>query len=114
MACNTAEIAAAAANIGTHTGHLDIAMAEDPDSANVIVTVVRKRDFAKTLKARFGAKKAKALSHSFAPVCMPGVGKDETYRTRRAEVFLPGDAGDFTFSDCVYEELLQAPGGICF
>src|SRR6201996_1191385 len=31
---------------------------------------------------------------------------------RRAEVSLPVDAGDFTFLDCAYEELLQALGVI--
>jgi hypothetical protein len=41
-----------------------------------------------------------------------GIGKDEQYRIRRAEVILPVDAGEFTFYDCAYEELLQALGAI--
>src|SRR3974377_810272 len=43
---------------------------------------------------------------------MSGLGREETYRIRHAEVFLPGDVDSFTFSDCVYEELLQALGPI--
>jgi hypothetical protein len=99
----TAEIAAAVANIGARIAHLDIAMTEELDSANVIVAVVRNRDAARTLQARFGVAKAKALSHSLAPVCLSGIGKDETFRIRRAEVFLPGDSDSFTFSGCVYQ-----------
>jgi hypothetical protein len=78
----------------------------------LIVVIVRKKDFARTLQARFGREKANALTHSLAPVCMSGIGKDETYRIRHAEVFLPGDIDSFSFSDCVYEELLQALGPI--
>jgi hypothetical protein len=39
---------------------------------------------------------------------LSGIGKDETFRIRNSEVFLPGDVDDFTFSDCAHEELLQA------
>ena len=108
----TAEIGAAIADIGTHVPHLDIAVTEDLNAANVIVRLVRERDFRRTLSARFGAKKAKTISHALKPVCLSGFGKDETFRIRRAEVFLAGDVDDFTFADCVYEELLQALGPI--
>jgi len=108
----TAEIGAAIADIGTHVPHLDIAVTEDLNAANVIVRIVRERDFRRTLSARFGAKKAKTISHALKPVCLSGFGKDETFRIRRAEVFLAGDVDDFTFADCVYEELLQALGPI--
>ena len=37
---------------------------------------------------------------------------DLQYRIRRAEVILPVDAGEFTFYDCAYEEMLQALGPI--
>jgi len=42
----------------------------------------------------------------------PGLARIKRYRIRRAEVILPIDAGDFTFYDCAYEELLQALGAI--
>ena len=35
-----------------------------------------------------------------------------SYRIRRAEVILPVDAGEFTFFDCAYEEMLQGLGPI--
>lgn len=41
-----------------------------------------------------------------------GIAKDDAYRIRRAEVILPTDAGEFTFYDCAYEELLQGLGAI--
>ena len=108
----TAEVGAAVADIGARVHHLDIAMTQDRNAANVIVRIVRERDFRQTLSARFGAEKAKKIIHSLKPVCLSGIGKDETFRIRRAEVFLSGDVDDFTFVDCVYEELLQALGPI--
>jgi len=108
----SAEVAAAVADIGAHVGHLDIAMTEDRSAANVLVRIVPERDFAQTVSARFGAEKAKRILRSLKPVCLSGIGKDETFRIHRAEVFLPGDVDDFTFIDCVYEELLQSLGPI--
>ncbi len=108
----TSGIASVVADIKAHVAQLDIALTEDSDAANVIVVIVRERDLSRTLRARYGKEKAKAITRTLNPVCISGIGKDETYRIRRAEVFLPGDAGDFTFLDCAYEELLQALGPI--
>ncbi len=108
----TGEIASVVADIRAHVAHLDIALTEDSDDANMIVVIVQQRELAGTLRARYGKEKAKAIARTLNPVCISGIGKDETYRIRRAEVFLPGDAGDFTFLDCAYEELLQALGPI--
>ncbi|HVV80764.1 MAG TPA: DUF2927 domain-containing protein, partial [Pseudolabrys sp.] len=36
-------------DIGRRVAHLDIAMADDRDSANIVVTMVRERNFLKTL-----------------------------------------------------------------
>jgi hypothetical protein len=88
--------------------HLDLAATEDRDAANVIVTIIPQEDFNRTLRARFGSQKAKKIARSLRPVCLAGIGKDDTFRIRRAEIFLPGNVDGFTFSDCVYEELLQA------
>jgi len=89
-----------------------VAITRTDDTANVIVKIVRERNFERTLSARFGAKKAKTILRALKPVCLSGLGKDETFRIRRAEVFLAGDVDDFTFADCAYEELLQALGPI--
>jgi len=106
------EIAAVVADIRAHVARLDIAVTGDRKAANVIVTIVNERDMGRTLRARFGQGKTKKIMRSLDPVCLSGIGKDETYRIRRAEVFLPADAGEFTFYDCAYEELLQALGPI--
>jgi Protein of unknown function (DUF2927) len=108
----SAEILAAVSDIRAHVARLDIAATEDRDVANVIVTVVRQEEFSRTLRARFGTEKARKITRSLRPVCLTGIGKDHTFRIRRAEIFLPGNVDDFTFSDCVYEELLQALGPI--
>jgi Protein of unknown function (DUF2927) len=108
----TAEVLAAVADIGAHVANLDLAATGDRAAANVIVTIVRQEDFSRTLRVRFGTQKAKKITRSLRPVCLTGIGKDDAFRIRRAEVFLPGDVDDFTFSDCVYEELLQALGPI--
>ncbi|MGA7326972.1 MAG: DUF2927 domain-containing protein [Rhodomicrobium sp.] len=86
----SAEIGAAIADIRAHVQHLDIAITEDRNAANVIVRIVHERDFSRTLSARFGSEKARKISRSLKPVCLSGIGKDETFRIRHAEVFLPG------------------------
>jgi hypothetical protein len=107
-----AEILAAVSDIRAHVANLDLAATEDRDAANVIVTIVPQEDFNRTLRARFGTQKAKKITRSLKPVCLTGIAKDDTFRIRRAEIFLPGNVDDNTFSDCVYEELLQALGPI--
>jgi Protein of unknown function (DUF2927) len=59
-----------------------------------------------------GRVRQRQIEQSLNPQCLSGFGKDRNYRIRRAEVILPVDAGDFTFYDCAYEELLQALGVI--
>jgi len=108
----SAEIALVAADIMAHVTNLDMKVTDDRKAANMIVTIVKERDMERTLRARFGQEKTRKIMRSLRPVCLSGIGKDETYRIRRAEVYLPADADDFTFSDCAYEELLQALGPI--
>jgi hypothetical protein len=105
-----AEIAAVVADIRAHIDHLDLAITNDRQSANFIVTLVHGGDLPGTIKSRYGANKAKQIQRSLAPQCLSGIGKDSSFRIRRAEVFLPVDDGDFTFYDCAYEELLQGLG----
>jgi hypothetical protein len=67
---------------------------------------------AATIRARYGNKRARQIETSLNPQCLSGIGKDAEFRIRTAEVILPVDAGDFTFYDCAYEELLQGLGAI--
>jgi hypothetical protein len=107
-----AEIATIVADIRRRIDHLDIAITDDREAANFVVSLVSDRDVATTIRARYGASRASRIEKALAPQCLSGIGKDRQFRIRRAEVILPVDAGDFTFYDCAYEELLQGLGAI--
>jgi hypothetical protein len=107
-----AEIAAVVADIRSRVDHLDVAVTDDREDANFVVMLVEKHNLIPTIRSRYGADRAKQIQQSLHPQCLSGIGKDELYRIRRAEVILPVDAGEFTFYDCAYEELLQALGAI--
>ena len=106
------EVAAVVADIRAHVHHLDLAMTDDRSSANVVVTLVHKRDFKQTVRSVFGSDRAAQIERLLSPQCLSGFAKDQRYRISRAEVILPVDAGEFMFYDCAYEELLQALGPI--
>jgi Protein of unknown function (DUF2927) len=107
-----AEIAAVVDDIRSHVNHLDVAVTNDRREANFVVRLVPERKVDRTIRALYGNDRAQKIQQSLNPVCLSGIGKDERFRIRRAEVILPVDAGDFTFYDCAYEELLQALGAI--
>jgi hypothetical protein len=106
------EIAAIVDDIRAHVNHLDVAITNDRRSANFVVRLVAERNLDRTIRSLYGNDKAKRIQQSLSPQCLSGIGKDDRYRIRRAEAILPIDAGDFTFYDCAYEELLQALGVI--
>ena len=106
------EIAAVIDDIRAHVNHLDVAVTNDRQAANFVVRLVAAHDLDRTIRSLYGNDKAKRIQQSLNPQCLSGIGKDQRYRIRRAEVILPVDAGDFTFYDCAYEELLQALGAI--
>jgi Protein of unknown function (DUF2927) len=106
------EIAAIVTDIRAHVDHLDVAITNDREAANFVVRLVAARDLDRTIRSLYGSDKAKRIQQTLNPQCLSGIGKDQRYRIRRAEVILPTDAGDFTFYDCAYEELLQALGAI--
>ena len=107
-----AEIAMIIADIRARVDHLDLAMTDDRQAANFVVTLVQRRDLARTIRDHYGPDKAKQIQKALHPQCLSGIGKDQSFRIRRAEVILPVDAGEFVFYDCAYEELLQALGVI--
>jgi Protein of unknown function (DUF2927) len=106
------EIAAVVADIRAHVNHLDVAVTNDRRAANFVVRLVPERKLDRTIRALYGSDRARQIKQSLSPECLSGIGKDERFRIRRAEVILPVDAGDFSFYDCAYEELLQALGAI--
>ncbi|HLI99549.1 MAG TPA: DUF2927 domain-containing protein, partial [Bradyrhizobium sp.] len=106
------ELAAVVADIRSHVKGLDIAVTSDRRAANFVVHLVAEHQLKKTIRGLYGNDSAKRIQQSLNPECLSGIGKDERFRIRRAEAILPVDAGDFTFYDCAYEELLQALGAI--
>src|ERR1700738_2359513 len=106
------EIAKVVADIRNRVNHLDVAITNDPQAANFTVTLVAKRDLGRTIRSRYGRDTATEIKQPLKPQCLSGIGKDASFRIRRAEVILPVDAGEFMFYDCAYEELLQALGAI--
>jgi hypothetical protein len=104
------EIATVVADIRAHVHHLDVAITDNRQAANFVVTLVNRRDLQQTIRARYGAREARQIHQKLRPECLSGIAKDQTFRIRRAEVILPVDDGDFQFYDCAYEELLQGLG----
>jgi|SRR5579871_2330002 len=106
------ELANVVADIRARINHLDIALTNDRQAANFVVRLVAERKLKSTIRALYGNDRARKIQKALNPECLSGIGKDDRFRIRRAEVILPIDAGDFTFYDCAYEEMLQALGAI--
>ena len=107
-----AELAKIVADIRAHVDHLDLAVTDDRQAANFFVTLLRRRDLARTIRSYYGTHKARDIERALKPECLSGIGKDSSFRILRAEALLPVDTGDFAFYDCAYEELLQGLGVI--
>jgi Protein of unknown function (DUF2927) len=107
-----ADIAAVISDIRARVSHLDLALTDNRQAANFVVTLVQRRELMQTIRARYGAARAEKIQHALAPECLSGIGKDTSFHIRRAEVILPVDTGEFNFYDCAYEELLQGLGVI--
>jgi hypothetical protein len=106
------QLAKVVANIAARVQHLDLAMAETADGANISVTLVRDRDLYRTIEKFYGSERAREIRRSLDPRCLSGFRKNENYEIEHSDVILTVDTGDFTFLDCAYEELLQALGPI--
>jgi hypothetical protein len=107
-----AQIAKIVADIAAKVRHLDIAMTEDAEGANILVKLVRDRDLYRTITTFYGSARAKEIKSSLDPQCLSGFRKNEKFEIERSDVILTVDNGDFVFLDCAYEELLQSLGPI--
>src|SRR4051794_26897986 len=107
-----AQLAKVVADIGERVQHLDIAMAQNKESANVVVTLVRDRDLFRTIATFYGGERAREISTSLDPQCLSGFRKNEKFEIDHSDVILTVDNGEFIFLDCAYEELLQSLGPI--
>jgi len=106
------QIGKVVSDIGRHIRHLDIAMADNSEAANVAVKLVRDRDLYPTLTSLYGEDRANEIRTSLDPQCLSGFRKNDAFEIERSDVILTTDNGDFTFLDCAYEELLQSLGPI--
>src|SRR3954470_365123 len=99
-------------DIARRVQHLNIAMADSSDDANVVVKLVRDRDLYRTITTSYGAERAREIRSSLDPQCLSGFRKNERFEIEHSDVILTVDNGDFIFLDCAYEELLQSLGPI--
>src|SRR3982074_2198416 len=100
------------ADIAQRVQHLDIAMVDASDGANVLVKLVRDRDLFRTISTFYGSERAREIHTSLDPQCLSGFRKNEKFEIEHSDVILTVDNGDFIFFDCAYEELLQSLGPI--
>ena len=107
-----AQLAKIVADIALRVQHLNIAMAESSDEANVVVKLVRDRDLNRTISTFYGTTRAREIRGSLDPQCLSGFRKNDKYEIEHSDVILTIDNGDFIFFDCAYEELLQSLGPI--
>jgi hypothetical protein len=107
-----AQLAKVVADIARRIKHLDIAMTEAGDSANVLIKLVRDRDLYRTITTFYGSERAREIRTSLDPQCLSGFRKNESFEIEHSDVILTVDNGDFIFLDCAYEELLQSLGPI--
>jgi hypothetical protein len=107
-----AQLAKVVADIGKRVQHLDIAMTDTNEAANVRVKLVRDRDLFRTISSFYGAEKAREIRSSLDPQCLSGFRKNDAFEIEHSDVILTVDNGDFVFLDCAYEELLQSLGPI--
>jgi hypothetical protein len=106
------QIASIVADIGRRVQHLDIAMAANPEAANVTINLVRDRDFDRAIAKAYGRERAREIRTSLDPQCLSGFRKNDKFEIQHSDIFLTVDNGDFIFYDCAYEELLQSLGPI--
>jgi len=107
-----AQLGKIVADIALKVQHLDIAMADSSDEANVLVKLVRDRDLNRTIATFYGSERARSIRGSLDPQCLSGFRKNEKFEIEHSDVILTVDNGDFIFLDCAYEELLQSLGPI--
>jgi hypothetical protein len=106
------QLARVVADIAARVQHLDIAMADGSDGANVMVKLVRDRDLYRTISTFYGSDRAREIRSNLDPQCLSGFRKNDKYEIEHSDVILTVDNGDFIFLDCAYEELLQSLGPI--
>ena len=73
------QLAKVVADIAQRVQHLDIAMAETSNSANVTVKLVRDRDLFRTISTFYGSERAREIKTSLDPQCLSGFRKNDKF-----------------------------------
>jgi Protein of unknown function (DUF2927) len=107
-----AQLAKVVSDIAARIQHIDIAMTDSGEDANVRVKLVRDRDLYRTISEAYGSERAREIKTSLDPQCLSGFAKNDAFEIEHSDVILTVDNGDFVFLDCAYEELLQSLGPI--
>ena len=108
-----AQLAKVVADIAQRVQHLDIAMAETSDDANV-AGQAGARPRSRTAPSRpstAASGPARSAPRSIRNAC-PAFARTSNFEIEHSDVILTVDNGDFIFLDCAYEELLQSLGPI--
>src|SRR5580698_3013485 len=74
-----AQLAKVVADIGRRIQHLDIAITESSDDANVVVNLVRDHDMSRTITSFYGSERAREIRASLDPQCLSGFRKIEKF-----------------------------------
>src|SRR6266581_811447 len=80
------QLAKVVADIAQRVQHLDIAMAETSNSANVTVKLVRDRDLFRTISTFYGSERAREIKTSLDPQCLSGFRKNEKFEIEHSDV----------------------------
>ena len=80
-----AQLAKVVADIRGKVQHLDIAMSDTHDAANVVVKLVRDRELYRTIATFYGQERAKEIRSSLDPQCLSGFRKNENYEIEHSE-----------------------------
>src|SRR5215470_3266821 len=83
-----AQIGKIVADIAAHVRHLNIAMVDDDDDANVQVKLVRDRDLYRTITTFYGGERAREIKESLDPQCLSGFRKNEKFEIEHSDVIL--------------------------
>jgi hypothetical protein len=88
-------------DISMRIQHLDIALTNERDDANTVITLVRDRDLQKTITSFYGPEKAKEIHDTLDPQCLSGFRKNESYEIQRSDVILTDSVPWTMFNDQV-------------
>ena len=80
------QVAKVVADIRARIRDLDLAMTAKRNEAKIVVSLVRDRDLAHTIRTLYGIDRARRIQRSLEPQCLSGFRKDENFRILHSDV----------------------------